>query len=63
MGDMGFNTTLDRDVLTQALHDHIDRCMKTVDVTCQLMKNDLNRDMQEWMYIPKIEMNQEEEAR
>ena len=45
MAGMGYATTLA--VLSHALHAHIERCMKSEDVACQMMKNDLDRDMKD----------------
>ena len=44
MGGMGYTTTLA--TLAHTLHTHVDRCMKTRDVTYHIMKNDLKRVMQ-----------------
>ena len=54
MGSMGYTTTLA--VLSHALHAHVERCMKAGDVASQLMKNDLNRAMQEWLCASQVEM-------
>ena len=45
MGGMGYTTTLA--VIAHTLHAHVDRCMQTEDVACQIMKNNLQRAMQE----------------
>jgi hypothetical protein len=42
---MGYNTTLA--VMAHSLHAHVERCMKTRDVTFQMMQNDLHRAMKE----------------
>jgi hypothetical protein len=42
---MGYTTALT--VLSHVLHTYIERCMKTEDVSYQMMRNDLNRDMKE----------------
>jgi len=46
MGGMGYTTTLA--VIVHTLHAHVDRCMEIEDVACQIMKNNLQRAMQEW---------------
>ncbi len=61
MGGMGYTTTLG--VIVHTLHSHVDRCMQTEDVTCQIMKNNLQRVMQEWVCTSKAEMTRETEAR
>ena len=45
MGGMGYTTTMT--VLTHTLHTHVDMCMKTEDLACQIMKNDQSRAMRE----------------
>jgi hypothetical protein len=45
MAGMGYTSTLA--ILSHALHAHIERCMKTEDVACQMMKNDLDRAMKD----------------
>jgi hypothetical protein len=45
MAGMGYPTTLA--VLSHSLHAHIERCMKSEDVACQMMKNDLDRVMKD----------------
>jgi hypothetical protein len=49
MGGMRYNVTLA--VLKRALHDHVERCMKTEDFASKFMKNDLSRAMQEFVYL------------
>ncbi len=44
---MGYTTTLT--VMSHSLHAHIERCMKTKDVTYQIMQNELHRPMKDWM--------------
>ena len=61
MGGMGYTTTLA--VIAHTLHVHVDRCMQTEDVACQIMKNNLQRDMREWLCTSKAEMTREAEAR
>jgi hypothetical protein len=61
MAGMGYVTTLT--VLSHSLHAHIERCMKTEDVSRQLMKNDLDRAMKDWLCTSKEELNGEVEAR
>ncbi len=58
---MGYATTLV--VLSHVLHTHIQRCMKTEDVTRQLMKDDLDRAMKDWLYTSKEELTDEVETR
>ena len=50
-------------VLSHALHAHIERCMKTEDVARQMMKNDLDRAMKDWLCTSKEELTGEAEAR
>ena len=45
MSGMDYNTTLA--LMTHSLHAHVERCMKTRDVTFQMMQNDLHRAMKE----------------
>ncbi len=61
MGGMGYPTTLT--VLSHVLHDYTERCMQTEDVEEQMMRNDLDRAMKEWLCTSKEEMTQEEAAR
>jgi hypothetical protein len=61
MAGMGYATTLA--VLSHALHAHIERCMKTEDVARQMMKNDLDRAMKDWLCTSKEELTGEAEAR
>ena len=61
MTGMGYTTTLV--VLSHALHVHIERCMKTEDVTRQMMQNDLDRTMKDWLCTSKEELTGEAEAR
>jgi hypothetical protein len=61
MAGMGYTTTLA--VLSHALHAYIERCMKTEDVTHQMMRNDLDRAMKDWMCTSKEEMTREAETR
>ncbi len=61
MGGMGYTTTLS--VIAHTLNAHVDRCMQTEDVACQIMKNNLQRAMQEWICTSKAEMTREAEAR
>jgi hypothetical protein len=58
---MGYTTTLA--VIAHTLHAHVDRCMQTEDVACQIMRNDLQRAMREWLCTSKAEMTREAEAR
>ena len=58
---MGYTTTLA--VIAHTLHAHVDRCMQTEDVACQIMKNNLQRAMQDWLCTSKTEMTRETEAR
>jgi hypothetical protein len=57
MAGMGYASTLA--ILSHALHAHIERCMKTEDVACQMMKNDLDRAMKDWWCTPKEELTVE----
>ena len=57
MTDMEYTTTLV--VLFHSLHMHVERCMKTRDVTYQIMQNDLHRSMKEWLCTSKAEMTLE----
>jgi hypothetical protein len=66
----GTGTPKDRDDVTttlagiaHTLHTHVDRYMQTEDVACQIMKNNLQRAMQEWLCTSKAEMTREAEAR
>jgi ribonuclease HI len=61
MAGMGYTSTLA--ILSHALHAHIERCMKTEDVACQMMKNDLDRAMKDWRCTSKEELTAEAEAR
>jgi hypothetical protein len=61
MAGMGYATTLV--VLSHTLHTHIERCMKTEDVVRQMMKNDLDRSMKDWLCTSKEELTGEAEAR
>jgi hypothetical protein len=61
MGGMEYTTTLV--VIAHTLHVHVDRCMRTEDVACQITKNNLSRAMQEWLCTTKAEMTREAEAR
>jgi hypothetical protein len=61
MAGMGYTSTLA--ILSHALHTHIERCMKTEDVACQMMKNDLDRVMKDWLCTSKEELTAEAEAR
>jgi hypothetical protein len=61
MAGMGYATILA--VLSHALHAHIERCMKTEDVARQMMKNDLDRAMKDWLCTSKEELTGEAEAR
>jgi hypothetical protein len=61
MPGMGYTTTLV--VLSHALHAHIERYMKTEDVSCQMMKKDLDRAMKDWLYTSKEELTDEAETR
>jgi hypothetical protein len=61
MGGMGYTTTLT--VIAHTLHSHVDRCMQTEDVACQIMKNNLQRAMEEWFCTSKEEMTREAEAK
>jgi hypothetical protein len=61
MAGMGYTTTLT--VLSHALHAHIERCMKTEDVASQMMKNDLDRAMKDWLCTSKEELTGEAEVR
>jgi hypothetical protein len=45
MAGMGYTSTLT--ILSHALHAHIEWYMKTEDVACQMMKNDLDRAMKD----------------
>ncbi len=58
---MGYTTTLV--VLSHALHAHIERYMKTEDVSRQMMKNDLDRAMKDWLFTSTEELIDESEAR
>ncbi len=58
---MGYTTTLS--FIAHTLHAHVDRCMKTEDVACQIMKKNLNKATQEWLCTSKAEMTREAEAR
>jgi hypothetical protein len=58
---MRYTTTLA--VIAHTLHAHVDRCMQTEDVACQIMKNNLTRAMQECLRTSKAEMTRESEAR
>ena len=58
---MGYTSTLV--ILSHALHAHIERCMKTEDVACQMMKNDLDRAMKDWRCTSKEELTVETEVR
>jgi hypothetical protein len=60
MAGMGYTTTLT--VLSHSLHAHIERCMKTEDVARQMMKNDLDRVMKDWLCTSKEELTGEAEA-
>ena len=60
MGGMGYTTTLV--ILAHTLHDHVDRCMRTKDVTYHLMTNDLHSAMKEWLYTSKEELTREAAA-
>ena len=61
MAGMGYTTTLA--VMSHSLHVYIERCMKTRDVTHQIMQNELHRAMKDWMYTSKAEMTLEAAAR
>jgi hypothetical protein len=61
MAGMGYATTLP--VLSHALHAHIERCMKTEDVSRQMMKNDLDRAMKDWLCTSKEKLTGEAKAR
>jgi hypothetical protein len=61
MAGMGYASTLA--ILSHAFHTHIERCMKTEDVVCQMMKNDLDRVMKDWRCTSKEELTAEVEAR
>jgi hypothetical protein len=61
IGGMRYTTTLA--VIAHNLHAHVDRCMQTEDVACQIMENNLSRVMQEWLWTSKAEMTRETEAR
>ena len=61
MAGMGYPTTLA--VLSHALHAYTERCMKTEDVVQQMMRNDLDRVMKEWLCTSKEEMTREAEDR
>jgi hypothetical protein len=61
MAGMGYTTTLE--ILSHTLHAHIERCMKTEDVAFQMMKNDLDRVMKDWLCTSKEELTGEAEAR
>ncbi len=61
MAGMGYVTTLT--VLSHSLHAHIERCMKTEDVARQMMKNDLDRTMKDWLCTSKKELTDEAETR
>ena len=52
-----------RDGIYHVLHTHVDRCMQTEDVVCQIMKNYLQRVMWEWLWTSKAEMTREVESR
>ena len=58
---MGYTTTLS--VLSHALYAHIERFMKTEDVSRQMMKNNLFRVMKDCLYTSKEELTGEAEAR
>jgi hypothetical protein len=57
MGAMGYNTTTT--VLTHTLHAHVDRCLKTEYVACQIMKNNLKRAMRQRLCTSKAELTLE----
>ncbi len=48
---------------SHVLHAHIERCIKTEDVSRQMMKNDLDRAMKNWMCTSKEELTGEMEVR
>ena len=54
MAGMGYTTTLA--VLSHALHAYVERCMKTEDVSHQIMRNALDRAMKEWLCTSKEEL-------
>ena len=58
---MAYPTTLA--ILSHALHAYTERCMKTEDVAQQMMRNDLDRVMKEWMCTSKEELIHEAGAR
>jgi hypothetical protein len=58
---LAYTTTLT--VIVHTLHAHVDRCMQTEDVACQIMRNNLQRAMREWLCTSKAEMTREAEAR
>jgi hypothetical protein len=58
---MGYTTTLD--VIDHTLHVHVDRFLQIEDVVRQIMKNNLQRAMQEWLCTSKAEMTREAKAR
>ena len=61
MARMSYTTTLT--VMSHSLHAHIERCMKTRDVTYQIMQNELHRVMKDWMCTSKAEMTLEAAVR
>ena len=61
MGGMGYTTTLA--ILAHTLHAHVDRCMRTKDVTYHIMVNDLHIAMKEWLCTSKEELTREAAAR
>ena len=61
MAGMGYTTTLV--VLSHTLYAYIERCMKTEDVAHQMLRNDLDRVMKDWLCTSKEEMTRETEAR
>ncbi len=61
MAGMGYTSTLA--VLCHTLHAYIELCMKTEDVVLQMLRNDLDRAMKDWMCMSKEEMTREAETR
>jgi hydrogenase maturation factor HypE len=45
--------------VAHTLHAHVDKCMQIEDVACQIMKNNLQRAIQEWICTSKAEMTRE----
>ena len=55
--------TMTMTIHTHTLHDHVDRCMKTEDAACQIMKNDQSRSTREWLCTSKADPPLETVAR